>query len=163
MAVSRLGGTIVGPCVARDQRWAMCIASAAYVVAFPILLIAIFTSSYITAMTCLFFGFAILTCAFGPVYALVQNIVRPDMRAFSISLTLLASNLIGAGLGPLLIGFASDTALAHGAENPLRIGVLVGMAFFPFPAILYLFGSRFLTAKPDAEPPQQDEHRKSVE
>src|SRR3546814_5505647 len=81
----------------------------------------------------------------------------PDMRAFAISLTLLATNLIGAGLGPLLIGFASDVAAAEGASNPLRIGVLVGMAFFPFPAILYLVGSRFLSAKPDVDPHQQGE------
>src|SRR3546814_7417194 len=91
----------------------------------------LFTSSYAVAMGCLFFGFAILTCAYGPIYALVQNVMRPDMRAFAISLTLLATNLIGAGLGPLLIGFASDVAAAEGESNPLRIGVLVGMAFFP--------------------------------
>src|SRR3546814_3996575 len=100
-------------------------AAAAYIAAFPVLLLAIFTSSYAVAMGCLFFGFAILTCAYGPIYALVQNVMRPDMRAFAISLTLLATNLIGAGLGPLLIGFASDVAAAEGASNPLRIGVLV--------------------------------------
>jgi hypothetical protein len=143
---------IAGPFFARDQRWALWIPVGAYVFAFPVLLFAIFTASYTTAMACLFFGFAILTCGFGPVYALVQNIVPQDMRALAISLTLLASNLIGAGLGPLLIGFASDVALANGAENPLRIGVLVGMSFFPFPAILYLIGSRYLSPQPDPHP-----------
>lgn len=144
-----LGGMVSGPLFARDQRWALWMATAAYVVAFPVLLVAIFTSSYALAMVCLFVGFAILTCAFGPIYALVQNVVRPDMRAFAISLTLLASNLIGAGLGPLLIGYVSDLALANGAENPLRVGVLVGMAFFPFPALLYSIGARFLSASPE--------------
>lgn len=144
-----LGGLIAGPFFARDQRWALWIPVGAYVFALPVLLLAIFTTSYATAMACLFFGFAILTCGFGPVYALVQNIVPQDMRALAISLTLLASNLIGAGLGPLLIGFASDMALANGAENPLRVGVLVGMGFFPFPAILYLIGSRYLPPQPD--------------
>lgn len=150
-----LGGIVAGPLFGRDQRWAMWMGTGAYVVAFPILMLAIFTSSYLTAMICLFFGFAILTSCFGPIYALVQNIMRPDMRAFAISLTLLASNLIGAGLGPLLIGFASDAALADGAENPLRIGLLVGMAFFPFPAILYFIGARFLSANPDFQSHQQ--------
>ncbi|KQX19445.1 MULTISPECIES: spinster family MFS transporter [unclassified Sphingomonas] len=144
------GGMIASPFFARDQRWALWIPVGAYVCAFPLILAAIFTGSFPIAMACLFFGFAILTCGFGPVYALVQNIVPRDMRALAISLTLFASNLIGAGLGPLLIGFASDQALAHGASHPLQVGVLVGMGFFPFPAIFYLIGSRFLT--PKAEP-----------
>src|SRR3546814_16595174 len=108
-------------------------------------------------MGCLFFGFAILTCAYGPIYALVQNVMRPDMRAFAISLTLLATNLIGPGLGPLLIGFARDVAAAEGASTPLRIGVLVGTAFFSFPAILYLVGLPSLSATPAVYP-----HRNSV-
>lgn len=152
MAGILLGGIIAGPFFARDQRWALWIPVGAYVFAFPVLLVAIFTPSFTTAMACVFFGFAILTCGFGPVYALVQNIVAPDMRAFAISLTLLASNLIGAGLGPLLIGHVSDMALAAGAANPLRVGVLVGMGFFPFPAILYLIGSRYLSPTPDHHP-----------
>src|SRR3546814_1599658 len=120
MAGILLGGFISGPLFARDQRWALWMAAAAYIAAFPVLLLAIFTSSYAVAMGCLFFGFAILTCAYGPIYALVQNVMRPDMRAFAISLTLLATNLIGAGLGPLLIGFASDVAAAEGARSEER-------------------------------------------
>src|SRR3546814_14709135 len=95
MAGILLGGFISGPLFARDQRWALWMAAAAYIAAFPVLLLAIFTSSYAVAMGCLFFGFAILTCAYGPIYALVQNVMRPDMRAFAISLTFLATNLIG--------------------------------------------------------------------
>ncbi len=147
------GGMIAGPFFARDQRWALWIPIGAYIIAFPILLTAIFSTSFPLSMGCLFVGFAVLTCGFGPVYALVQNIVPPDMRALAISLTLFASNLIGAGLGPLLIGFASDTALAYGAANPLRVGVLVGMGFFPFPVLLYFIGSRYLSPKPEPHHP----------
>jgi hypothetical protein len=114
------GGMIASPLFERDQRWALWIPIGAYIFAFPLLIIAIFTASFPLAMGCLFIGFAILTCGFGPVYALVQNIVPPDMRA-----------------------------LAHGAENPLRVGVLAGMSFFPFPAILYFLGSRRLAPKPE--------------
>src|SRR3546814_12385025 len=132
MAGILLGGFISGPLFARDQRWALWMAAAAYIAAFPVLLLAIFTSSYAVAMGCLFFGFAILTCAYGPLYALVQNVLRPDLRAFPISLTFLATNLSCAGLGPLLNGFATAVAAAERASNPRALGASFGLALFPF-------------------------------
>src|SRR3546814_9145651 len=79
MAGILLGGFISGPLFARDQRWALWMAAAAYIAAFPLLLLAIFTSRYAVAMGCLFFGFAILTCAYGPLYSLVSTVMRPDI------------------------------------------------------------------------------------
>lgn len=127
---------------ARDERFTLWMATAAYVIAFPILLTSILTTSFSFAMICAFVAFVILTTPFGPVYALVQGIVAPRLRALAVSFTLFASNLIGAGLGPVVIGAVSDAARAHGAANPLQAGVLCGMAMFPFPALLYLVGAR---------------------
>jgi predicted MFS family arabinose efflux permease len=44
----------------------------------------------------------------GPVYAAVQNIVRPRMRATAAALNLFCINAIGLGLGPPLVGAVSD-------------------------------------------------------
>src|SRR3546814_16416579 len=100
MAGILLGGFISGPLFARDQRWALWMAAAAYIAAFPVLLLAIFTSSYAVAMGCLFFGFAILTCAYGPIYSLVQHVMRPELPSFPFSLTLPPTTPIGPGPGP---------------------------------------------------------------
>lgn len=44
----------------------------------------------------------------GPLAATSQTVVSDDMRAVSIAIQLLLCNLIGAGLGPLLVGMLSD-------------------------------------------------------
>lgn len=139
-----IGGFVAAPFIARDERFSLWMATGAYVIAFPILLTALLTKDFRLAMGCSFVGFVLLTAPFGPVYALVQDVVASRLRALAVSFTLLASNLIGAGLGPLIIGAVSDIAAAHGAANPLQVGMLSGMAMFPFPALLYLIGARFV-------------------
>lgn len=139
-----IGGFAAAPFIARDQRFSLWMATGAYVFAFPILLTALLTHDFKLAMGCSFIGFVLLTAPFGPVYALVQDVVASRLRALAVSFTLLASNLIGAGLGPLIIGAVSDFARTQGAANPLQVGMLSGMAMFPFPALLYLIGARFV-------------------
>jgi MFS family permease len=49
------------------------------------------------------------TIAQGPMLASMQTLVASRMRAMSIALVYLCSNLIGMGLGPLAVGALSDT------------------------------------------------------
>ncbi len=146
MAGILAGGPIGTWLVARDRRWPLWMATCAYVIAFPLLTGAIFSTDLVSAMSLVCVGFAILCMPFGPVYAMVQTIVPPRLRALAVALVLFASSLIGAGFGPLLIGYVSDLALAAGSPNPLRVGVMTGMAIFPFPAILYVIAARFMGA-----------------
>ena len=44
----------------------------------------------------------------GVQFAIAQSMVRSDMRAMSSALLILANNLIGLGLGPLIVGQISD-------------------------------------------------------
>jgi predicted MFS family arabinose efflux permease len=49
----------------------------------------------------------------GPMYAAVNSLVSMRMRATAIAILLLVMNLVGMGLGPLLVGTVSDIAAAH--------------------------------------------------
>src|SRR6185312_9470827 len=40
----------------------------------------------------------------GPVFATIQSVIPERMRAIAISVIYLFSNLLGAGLGPLIVG-----------------------------------------------------------
>lgn len=61
----------------------------------------------------------------GPLYAVTQTLVPPQMRAVAIALILLSSNLLGAGLGPLLVGVASDALRSVVGEESLRYALLL--------------------------------------
>jgi hypothetical protein len=49
---------------------------------------------------------------FGPTFAVVQNMVEPRMRASAVALMLLSMNVIGQGIGPLVMGWASRGEIA---------------------------------------------------
>ena len=46
---------------------------------------------------------------YGPVYSSGQGLVPPHMRATAASILIFIINLVGLGLGPLAVGFLSDT------------------------------------------------------
>ncbi|KQX18587.1 MULTISPECIES: spinster family MFS transporter [unclassified Sphingomonas] len=141
-----IGGLIATPLVVKDTRWALFIPIGGYIVASPFILASLFVPSFHLAVGLLFIGFAILTSGFGSVYALIQTVVPSTLRALAVALTILASNLIGVGLGPVVVGTVSDIAQANGFADALRIGLLAGMLFYPFPPVFYLFGTRHVAA-----------------
>ena len=61
----------------------------------------------------------------GPFFATIQTIVPDRMRAVSIALIYLFTNLIGMGLGPLVAGALSDALRPLLGEESLRYALLV--------------------------------------
>jgi MFS family permease len=59
-----------------------------------------------------------------PLFATIQTLVSPGMRAMSIALVYLVANLIGMGLGPLLTGTLSDALRPVFGEESLRYSLL---------------------------------------
>jgi MFS family permease len=80
----------------------------------------------------------------GPTICAIQHLVLPDMRTLASALFLFINNLIGLGLGALLIGRLSDHfAIRYGSEA-LRHAILSGMGFYLISAALFLLASRHL-------------------
>lgn len=65
---------------------------------------------------------------YGPTYACVQGLVRPEARAMASAVMLFAQNLIGLGLGPLLFGMMSDAFRPMAGAESVR-WVLYGAAW----------------------------------
>ena len=72
--------------------------------------------------------------AIGPTIAMVQTLSPVQMRAVSSAIMMLCLNLIGMGLGPLLIGLLSDLLTPQHGEDALS----VALAFF---TLVGLWGS----------------------
>ncbi len=65
-----------------------------------------------------------VTLANAPVYATIQSLVPDRMRATSVALMSLFSNLVGMGLGPLVVGMLSDRFRPWAGDESLRYGLL---------------------------------------
>ncbi len=91
-----------------------------------------------------FAGFSlVLTGWLPPLYAMMYDQVLPRMRGITASLYLLASNIIGLGIGPYVVGMISD------ATGDLRAAMLsVNLVAIPIVILMLLIAGR---AKRDEE------------
>lgn len=70
--------------------------------------------------------------------AFVQEEVRPDQRVLSGALLLLVMNLIGMGVGPTFVGWASDQFRAAHPHNSLQLAFLCLTPFYVLAIVLFL-------------------------
>lgn len=62
--------------------------------------------------------------AMGPTFAMVQTLSPAHTRAVSSAVMLLCLNLIGLGLGPLLVGVLSDVLSTRYGDDALRVALV---------------------------------------
>jgi predicted MFS family arabinose efflux permease len=99
--------------VRRDARfyaWAPAIGCLA---ALPAYAFAYSRASLDATLVLVFVAWICASLSFAPTFALAQNLVEPRMRASAAALVLLCMNLAGQGLGPLVLGWASDRLAAR--------------------------------------------------
>lgn len=86
--------------------------------------IAFASNDFAIASSGLALGGALIAFHLGPTFAMVQSLVVREGRALAAALLLFVANLVGVGVGPLLVGAVSDhLAMTHQAES-LRVALL---------------------------------------
>lgn len=101
-----------------DVRWSLWGPAAALALSAPLYVLAFASPDARISMTLVGAANLILVTHVAPTAATVQNLVGPQMRAFSAALLYLAAGLIGAGLGPTVLGIASDFFAAETFGGP---------------------------------------------
>lgn len=100
------------------------------------------------AMTPVYVG---LYLCLSPTFALIQNLAPPEMRAMAVAIALLIINLIGMGLGPLMVGVLSDFLMPQlGPVEGLRMSMLCGLSVLAWSAFHYWRAGRTIAADLDA-------------
>lgn len=61
----------------------------------------------------------------GPIYTLMQRLVPDDMRATMMSVVMLLANLIGMGVGPLILGILSDVLASIEGKDALGHAMMI--------------------------------------
>jgi predicted MFS family arabinose efflux permease len=79
-----------------------------------------------------------------PTITAIQHLVRAEMRAVASAIFLFVNNLIGLGLGTLLIGALSDGLASRFGSESLRYAILAGLGFYALSVCLFLLSARRL-------------------
>lgn len=127
-----VGGIIADRAGARDPRLAMVAPALAMLVSVPVSIAAVMVDGAGLALGLMVVPALLNYFWYGPVYSTTQGIVPPQLRATAAAVLLFVVNLIGLGLGPLLIGLCSDAFAAslgpaEGVRWALVVAALVGL------------------------------------
>jgi MFS family permease len=119
------GGELASRFAAGNERLQLRVCAAAFVL-FAVLTAGAFaTPNHYLAFATLALAAFGGNMAQGPVYATIQTLVPPRMRAMSIALVLFFANLVGTGLGPWAAGALSDVLRPWLAEESLRYSLVL--------------------------------------
>ena len=110
----------------------------------PFYVIALFSPNLVLIFAVLLVPIAMGLVWLGPVIAVIQHLVRPDMRATASAVFLFINNLIGLGLGTWAIGALSDALTQQFGSESLRYSILAGTVFYLLAAALFWLAARWL-------------------
>lgn len=116
----------------------------AFALTIPFFVVGVLSQSVLVSWLVFLVPTALGLAWLGPVLAAFQGIVPPNMRATASAIFLLINNLIGIGLGDLLLGAMSDGLSAQFGAESLRYSILAGTSFYVIAAVLLFVSSRLI-------------------
>jgi MFS family permease len=139
-----LGGVLGDRLGASSRRVYALIPAGAFLLAIPFSVFGVLSPSLAPVFFLLVIPTALGLAWLGPVITAQQHLVAPHMRATAAAIYLFIINLIGLGIGTVLIGALSDALTLQFGTEALRYSLAVGTVFYLIAAILFLIASRFL-------------------
>jgi MFS family permease len=148
-----LGGLLADRAARRDVRFVVVAPALAMLVATPAYIAALYVSSLPLAL-----AFLVIQCSTnvfwaGPVYSTVHGVVPATMRATATAVLIFIINMLGTGLGPLLIGTLSDLfagAFGQGSAAGLRSALTAAALLSLIGVVFYWRASRTIVADLEA-------------
>ena len=85
-----------------------------------------------------------LGCFYGPIFAVIQELVPSSIKGTVVAFNLLCLNLLGIAIGSIVFGIMADYAVAQGYEDPYT-NLLVGFSlmFLILGPLLYYFAGKY--------------------
>jgi len=123
----------------RDERWVFWLPMAGALISIPFSLF-----SYWTPVASLALGGIAVATLFNHLYSALghvqlQSLVKPRMRSVMSAVALFAMNIVGFGLGPLVVGYLSNF---YGGNDSLPLALMSCVIFMPWACVHYALAAR---------------------
>jgi MFS family permease len=132
------GGWLADRLGAADRGWYARLPAIAWLITAPTFAAGLLVPNLWLAWPLLLIPNALNILWLGPVTTAVQHLVPQPMRATASASFLLINNLIGLGVGPLLIGRLSDALKASQGVDALRTAAVASTSFYLLAGVLML-------------------------
>ena len=80
----------------------------------------------------------------GPTYAMAQGVAKPHMRAMAAAIVIFMLSLVGAALGPLIVGILNDWLEPRLGAEAVRYSLLIVIVPHTLASIFNLLAARTL-------------------
>ena len=136
-----VGGFLIDRLAGRDGRWYLWIPAASALVSVPISMLLLLGD--VSLALALYAPHALLFALYiGPMFAAMQGVAPPRMRALTVAIHLLVVNLLGLGAGPLVVGALNDALHATHGDASVRWSLLLVSLTGLGSGLCYLLGAR---------------------
>ncbi|MFZ4121816.1 MAG: spinster family MFS transporter [Caulobacterales bacterium] len=144
-----IGGQIADRAARKDTRAYFTVPAIAMLCSVPFFVAGMLADTALHSLLLLSIPTALNSLWYGPIYAVVQGVAGPQLRATAVAIMLFIVNMIGLGLGPLALGVLSDhlaTTQGLGAAEGLRWALLLSASIGLVTVLLFLLGRQTIRA-----------------
>lgn len=139
-----LGGVLADRLGARDERWFLRLPALEVLLALPFGLGFLLLASERAAFACFLPCYALGAMYVGPMHSTIQNLAAPGLRATAAAVNLFFVNMLGLGLGPLVVGILNDAFAARWGDAGIRWSLACVIALGSGSSLLFYLASRGL-------------------
>lgn len=100
----------------KSRSWGAGFSAAVTLVVMPFYLGSFYAPNAMLSFALLFAAYLCAGTIIGPVFATLQDLVKPDVRATAVAIVSVAGVILGQGCGPLLVGLISDVMNVAGQQ-----------------------------------------------
>jgi predicted MFS family arabinose efflux permease len=142
-----LGGFLCDRLAVRDARWYLWIPTLGALVGIPFTVSFLFLPDPTWALAAYSIHAMMNLTYVAPVFALMQGVVRLRMRSLAVAVHLFIANLVGLGLGPVIVGGFNDLLRPSLGDEAIRYTMLLAAVTNVAACAFYLLAAR--TVKQD--------------
>jgi predicted MFS family arabinose efflux permease len=157
-----IGGYLADYLAKRNARWRAWIPAIAIVIATVALWFCVMADSFEVFLAFFVLAYFVYMIPQGATLSILQSSLGAGERAVGSSLALMISSLMGAALGPLLVGMLSDSlSTEYGVKSLNYALITVCIAASGICSICHLWTARVMSAElePDIEPDEDLEYK----